>query len=138
MLGLWIILAHLVGDYILQTHWMALEKTSRWWPAILHGITYTIPYALLMIPAFNILGFSFWALFIICSTHIVIDRYRLARHLVWFKNQFAPKKFRPAKSELKTTGYPAETPAWLSVWLMIISDNTLHLLINTVAILIFI
>lgn len=129
MLGLYIILAHLVGDYLLQTHWMAVEKTNRWWPAIAHGLTYTIPYLFVTQ--------SPWALLIICGTHIVIDRYRLARHLIWFKNQFAPKKYRPAKSELKTTGYPAETPPWLSVWLLIIGDNTLHLLINTAAILIF-
>lgn len=129
MLGLYIILAHLVGDYLLQTHWMAIEKTNRWWPAIAHGLTYTIPYLFVTQ--------SFWALFIICTTHIVIDRFRLARHFVWLKNQLAPKKYRPAKSELKTTGYPAETPPWLSVWLMIIADNTIHLLINTAAILIF-
>lgn len=130
MLGLGIILAHLVGDYLLQTHWMAVEKTSRWWPAIAHGIVYTIPYIFVTQ--------SIWALLIISITHMVIDRYRLARHFVWFKNQFAPKAHRPAKSELKTTGYPAETPAWLSVWLMIVADNTIHLLINTAAILIFI
>ncbi len=129
MLGLGIILAHLVGDYLLQTHWMAVEKTSRWWPAILHGITYTIPYIFVTQ--------SFWALFIICTTHIIIDRFRLARHFVWFKNQFAPKAHRPSKADLKTTGYPASTPPWLAVWLMIIADNSLHLLINTAAILLF-
>jgi hypothetical protein len=30
----------------------------------------------------------------------------------------------------KATGYPSETPAFLSVWLMIIADNTIHLAIN--------
>jgi hypothetical protein len=130
MLGLGIILAHLVGDYLFQTHWMAIEKTSRWLPAIIHGITYTIPYLFVTQ--------SFWALFIICTTHIVIDRFRLARHFVWFKNQLAPKAHRPVKADLKTTGYPANTPPWLAVWLMIIADNTLHLLINTAAILLFI
>lgn len=121
------LLAHFVGDYILQTHWMATQKTSRWLPAIVHGITYTLP--------FLFATHSLAALLVIGLTHIVIDRFRLARHLMWFKNQFAPKDFRPERSELKTTGYPANTPQWLSVWLMIIADNTAHVVINTLAII---
>ena len=86
MLALGIILAHLVGDYLLQTHWMATQKTERWAPAILHGLTYTVPYVFVtQSPA---------ALVVIAGTHIVIDRYRLARVVVWFKNQFAPRAFR--------------------------------------------
>lgn len=121
-----VLVAHLVGDYLLQTHWMATEKTKHWWPAILHGITYTIP--------FLFLTQSPWALLVIAATHIVIDHYRLARHVVWFKNQFGPKKSRPAWSDASATGYPSSTPAWLAVWLMIIADNTIHILINIGAI----
>jgi hypothetical protein len=128
VLALEIVLAHLVGDYILQTHWMATEKTSRWAPAIAHGLTYTLPYLLVtQSPA---------ALLVIGSTHIVIDRYRLARHLMWFKNQFAPRAFRPSWAEARINGgYAASTPAWMAVWLMIIADNTVHLLINTAAVI---
>ena len=123
MTGLGIILAHLVGDYLLQSHWMATEKTSRWWPAIAHGLTYTLPYALVtQSPA---------ALVVICVTHIVIDRFRLARHVVWLKNLAAPRRHQ---SPHTATGYPESTPAWLSVWLLIVADNTLHLLINAAAV----
>lgn len=128
MVWLGIILAHLVGDYLLQTHWMATQKTERWAPAIAHGIVYTLPYALVTQ--------SPWALLVIAGTHIVIDRFRLAKHVMWFKNQFAPKAHRPTWAEAKANaGYPASTPAWLSVWLMIVADNTLHLLINTAAVI---
>lgn len=120
------LLAHLVGDYLLQTDWMASEKTSQWLPAILHGIVYTIP--------FLIVTQAPLALMVICVTHIIIDRFRLARHFVWFKNQLAPEAFRPDRSALKTTGYSADKPVWLSTWLMIIADNTIHLIINTLAI----
>ena len=41
MAALGIILAHLVGDYLIQSDWMASEKTKKWWPAIAHGITYS-------------------------------------------------------------------------------------------------
>lgn len=174
MLGLYIILAHLVGDYLIQNQWMADNKTSRWWPAIVHGITYTIPYIFITQ--------SFWALFVICATHIVIDRYRLAKHFIYLKNLIAPRKIigysyewepgivstyterydnldfragrpihrdmsvappdaevirkpRPTWAECKGTGSSMDLPVWMSVWLMIIVDNSIHLLINTGAIL---
>ena len=114
-----ILLAHVIGDYFLQSHWMATEKIKRLWPAVVHGLTYTIPFAFI---TQNLL-----ALFIIFSTHVVIDRWRLAKYVGWAKNQLAPKAFRP---KLTTTGYPWDTPLWLSVWLMIIVDNTMHILIN--------
>lgn len=120
------LLAHLVGDYLLQTDWMASQKTSQWLPAIVHGLIYTIP--------FLIVTQAPLALLVIGGTHIIIDRFRLARHLVWFKNQLAPADFRPDRSALKTTGYAEDKPIWLSTWLMIIADNTIHLIINTLAI----
>ena len=125
----------MVGDYLIQSHWMASEKTKHWWPAIAHGITYTLPYG-----AINLLPnmadtVSIPALLVIASTHIVIDRFRLARHVVWLKNQAGPKKHRPIWADAKATGYPSNTPPWLAVWLMIVADNTLHLLINTTSII---
>lgn len=123
MLGLQIVLAHLVGDYLIQSHWMATQKTSRMWPAIVHGVTYTLPYVFVTQ--------SLTALAIIASTHVIIDRYRLAKHVVWAKNQIGPKSSRPPHT---ATGYADDVPAWMSVWLLIIADNTLHLLINTAAI----
>ncbi|MFJ4418266.1 DUF3307 domain-containing protein [Streptomyces sp. NPDC088925] len=128
MLPLGILLAHLAGDYLIQSHWMANEKTKRWWPAWAHALTYGLPYlAVTRSPA---------VLAVIVVTHAVIDHYRLARHVVWAKNLLAPKAHRHPWSECSATGYPAASaPPWLAVWLMIIADNTLHLLINTAAIL---
>jgi len=121
---------------------MATEKTKRWWPAIAHAVTYGLPFlAITRNPV---------ALAIIVATHAVIDRYRLARHVVWAKNHLGPWRRTlaaefghdraydwhrpvPAWSECTATGYPPDTPPWLAVWLMIIADNTLHLLINSAA-----
>ena len=116
-----VILAHLVGDYLLQSHWMATEKTTRWVPAIVHGVAYGLP--------FLFITQSPLALLVIVGTHIVIDRFRLARHVVWLKNQVGPSRSRPKWGE-DVAGYPRETPAWLATWLLIFADNTLHLLIN--------
>jgi hypothetical protein len=126
MTPLLIVLAHLVGDYLIQSDWMANEKTKHWWPAIAHGLTYAVPYL--------IVTRSPWALLVIAATHIVIDHYRLARHLSWIKNQVAPKTYRSAWAECTATGYAPDKPAWMAVWLMIIADNTVHLIINTAAV----
>lgn len=124
MIGL--LLAHLVGDYLIQSHWMATEKTKQWWPAIAHAVTYGLPFLLVtQSPA---------ALAVIVGTHAVIDRYRLARHVVWFKNLAAPKAHRHNWAECSATGYPQDTPPWMAVWLMIIADNTIHLAINAAAV----
>jgi len=117
-----LLLAHLVGDYLLQSHWMATEKTKRWWPAIAHAVTYGLP--------FLFITRSPLALAVIVGTHAVIDRYRLARHLCWGKNLLAPRGFNPPWRDCKATGYPPDTPPWLAVWLMILCDNILHVLIN--------
>jgi hypothetical protein len=114
------ILAHLVGDYILQSHWMATEKTKQSFAATLHALTYTVP--------FLFLTKNPQALAFICLTHFVIDRFRLARWVVWFKNGHG---FPHGK--ITATGYPDDVPPWLSVWLLIIADNVLHLICNGIA-----
>lgn len=116
------ILAHLVGDYLLQSHWMATEKTKQSTAAAVHAVTYALP--------FVFLTRSVGALAFIVGTHFLIDRFRLARFVVWIKNgdwQSAPT----------ATGYREDVPAWLAVWLLIIADNTLHLICNGVAIATF-
>ena len=119
------ILAHLVGDYILQSHWMATEKTKRSLAAGIHAVTYTLPFLYLTLnPA---------ALAFICGTHFAIDRFRLARFVVWLKNQQTPSRVGYAWPDSSATGYPKDVPPWLSVWLLIIADNILHLICNGIA-----
>lgn len=103
---------------------MAQGKTSKYLPAVLHALAYSIP--------FLIFGASWQALAIIAGTHFVIDRWRLAKYVVFVKNQLAPAAERP--KEVGVTGYPEDTPPWLAVWLMIWADNAVHLLINMLAV----
>lgn len=117
------IVAHLVGDYIIQSDWMANEKTKRSLAAAVHAVTYTLPFLFLtQSPA---------ALAFIAGTHFVIDRWRLARFVVRWKNQIS-NPYRACIYET-ATGYPETSPPWLAVWLLIIADNTLHLLCNGAA-----
>jgi len=131
---------------------MATEKTKRWWPAILHAVAYGMPFlAVTRSPA---------ALAVIVGTHAVIDRYRLARVVVWLKNFLAPvrrelvaesairgqavyahyprvwryRSTNPQWKECSATGYPKETPAFMAVWLLILADNIIHMLINVAAV----
>lgn len=121
------VLMHFIGDYLIQTDWMAQLKTKRWAPAIVHGVTYGVPFVFVTMSPI--------ALAVIIVTHIVIDHYRLARHVVWAKNQLAPKEWRYSWTEGNLTGYRNDAPPWLTTWLMIIADNTIHIVINTLAIL---
>lgn len=148
---------HLVGDYFLQSDYMANGKTKSHIPALCHALTYTL--------VFLFLTTSWKALLVIGTTHFLIDRFRLARYICWAKNWLAPWKSVPVDSsecvcskcsdlkgkaccicgttklippvkswkECSATGYDPETPIWLTTWLLIITDNAMHLIINWAA-----
>jgi hypothetical protein len=117
------LLAHLVGDYMLQTDWMATQKTKKWYPAAVHAFFYTL--------SFFLLTNSALALFVIMVSHYFIDRYRLAVYFIFFKNKITSPHLR--WSDCKETGFPKSRPISLSRILVIITDNTIHLLINFAA-----
>lgn len=127
------LVAHAVGDYILQSHWMATEKTKQHTAAAIHAVCYTLPFLLITQ--------SSAALAAICGSHFLIDRYRLARYVVWLKNgplDMAEQghigddvaRWKPVTA----TGYADDVPAWLSVWLLIVVDNIIHVACNALAI----
>jgi hypothetical protein len=117
------LLLHLVGDYITQTDWMAREKTKRWWPALVHVTVYSLP--------FMLLTDSWRALVFIWLTHLLIDRLALARFLIFAKNWINQPSL--TWEECSPTGYPNTIPPFMSTWLFIITDNTMHLLCNYAA-----
>jgi uncharacterized protein DUF3307 len=122
------LLCHAIGDYILQSHWMANNKTKSSKVALYHVLTYAIPFLFLR-PSLS-------AMVVIVGSHFVIDRCRLARYLVAFKNLFfsPPAEYERLSSEIDmATGSPKDCPPWLAVWLLIIVDNCLHVLINGLA-----
>ncbi len=139
------LIAHLFGDYVLQNHWMAAKKTGSWYVALLHAFLYTLP--------FLFITQSFPALGMIFSTHAVIDRYRLAKYWTRFWGVGEPgwvathleylirgtyKIGVPgidySKTGVLNSWLPEAAPPWLGVWLLILVDNTFHLLLNRLAI----
>ena len=140
------LICHAIGDYLIQSDWCAAEKTKKSIAALVHVITYSLP--------FLFLTTSWKALLFIAGTHFIIDRWRLARYVCWAKNWIAPKwidtevavreagplrvaiveKVRNLPwAQCTATGYPPEKPVWLTVWLMIVADNICHVLLNAVA-----
>ena len=132
------LLCHLCGDYVLQNHWMANNKVKAWLPAIIHAVLYTLPFLFLTCePA---------ALGVICGTHVIIDRFRLARYWVefwgvgntgdlWWCMSHDRMPWESGYASLRTE-YPKErAPDWLAVWLLIPVDNTVHLTINHFALM---
>lgn len=120
------ILCHLWGDYLLQSSWMANNKTKHWFPAIVHACVYFIPFFLLIRP-------SLTAAVVIIGTHAVIDHFRLARHVAYANHFLAPPGEWKPWADCSATGYHKDTPPFLAMWLMIIVDNTMHLTINALA-----
>jgi hypothetical protein len=118
------LLAHAIGDYILQSDWMAKEKSHIWLASIVHVFFYTLPFLFITTNPIT--------LAIIAGTHLVIDRYRLARYVIWLKN--SPWPGSKPWSECKETGFSADVPKHLSSWLLIIVDNIMHIIINGLAI----
>jgi len=114
------LLLHLIGDYVIQTDWMARNKTGNIFIAAIHAGVYSLPF-LLLSPSMR-------ALVVIFGTHVIMDRYRLARYVVFAKNKVTDPGLK--WEDACKTGYHKDTPPWLAVWLLIIVDNTMHLTIN--------
>lgn len=118
------LLLHLLGDYVTQSDWMANNKGKRSLVCLCHVVMYSAP--------FVAIG-SLRAVFVIWSTHFLIDRFGLARYVVWLKNFIGPRHCNPKWDDCTKTGYPNYRPEWITVWLMIVTDNFLHLAINWAA-----
>lgn len=133
------VVAHLIGDYILQSDWMANEKTKKNLAALAHGFFYALPFLFLT-------GGNDASFLAIWFAHYIVDHLRLARYVVYAKNFLSPARTlqtdsTPAKyatwwhpwAECSTTGYHKDRPVWLTTWLYIIADNIIHILCNASA-----
>lgn len=144
------LIAHLVGDYWLQSDWIAVNKSKKSLPCLIHVCLYVLP--------FLFLTFSWKALLIIGGSHFLLERAGHPIHyLIWFKNHLDPQGY-PAWNLCSGTGYFDEQteaelqrkpelidaynkakithqthPLYISIWLTIITDNSMHLLCNFMA-----
>lgn len=138
------LLVHLLGDFALQSDWMALNKSKRTIPCLVHVLIYTA--------CFLLLTTSWKALLVIGATHFLLDRFHTPlKRLMWLRGHLNPWFRYPEYAKCDTTGYYDESPYntkhftsgdgstelyakprlfFISCWLYIIHDNFLHLVIN--------
>lgn len=117
------IIAHIIGDYVIQSDWMALNKTKSWKVALIHGFTYTLP--------FLFLSPSIFAFLLIMITHTIIDHYSLAKYLIEWKNRLLCDKIaRMHYVADEYTGMHKDRIESIKWFVYIVVDNILHILIN--------
>jgi hypothetical protein len=113
------LLLHGLGDYLLQNDWMAQHKTqptkTGYLACFIHALLYSLPFLLIG---------SLQAFLFIFLTHFLIDKYRLAVYWIKLTNW---------NWQSTNFGYSDAKPQWMSVWLLIIIDNLLHLICNYTA-----
>lgn len=146
------LLVHILGDFVLQSDWMALNKSKRSIPCLVHVLIYTA--------CFLLLTTSWKALLVIGVTHFLIDRFHTPlKRLLWMKNHFGPTMQYPPFSWCNSTGYYDDSPYnttpygkedkinqermdhwygkprhfFVTLWIYIVIDNWLHLTINYLA-----
>ncbi len=110
------LLAHLFGDYILQSGKMAVEKSRSWGWAVFHVSLYILPFLLLTRNPV--------ALAIIGGTHLLIDRFSLAKYIMYFKGT------EPNDVFMYSNGMVVPSFSGNLFLVYVVTDNSLHLIIN--------
>lgn len=140
------LLCHIFGDFLAQSDYMAMNKSKRTIPCLIHVLLY--------ISVFLFLTTSWKALLVIGGVHFVLDRFPIIiKRLIWMKNHISPNGCFVPFSKCEATGYydnimyeVTEKPYtkevvngfiprlnYVTIWLYIITDNFLHLLTNYLA-----
>lgn len=137
------LLVHIFGDYVMQSDWIALNKSKKTIPCLVHVLIYTA--------CFLMLTFSWKALLVIGATHFILDRWHTPlKRFIWLRGHLNPSLTYPNYKKCDTTGYYDNSPYntlkfepsmnsesprlfFISAWLYIIHDNFLHLTINYLA-----
>jgi hypothetical protein len=108
-----LLLAHFLGDYFLQTGWMAGNKAKRWFPLLVHSAVYALTIA--VFGMYFIKDFTWWGVLLVFVTHVVVDRRSITQW--WVTNIM-------------------KAPASESVWLAVVVDQSFHFFVLAAALLI--
>jgi ABC-type amino acid transport system permease subunit len=101
-----LLLGHVVGDFLLQTRWMAAHKAAQWLPLAVHAAVYTVSVAVLG----SLVGtLHLWALAVLFVSHMALDHRRFVR---WWSRVVQ-----------------GVTPGAPEAWVIIMADQSFHLLV---------
>ncbi|AUR87418.1 TMhelix containing protein [Vibrio phage 1.101.O._10N.261.45.C6] len=116
------LLCHLIGDYFLQSEWMVRNKKQSVFVATVHGLVYSLPFLILDITLLQYL--------LIATSHAVIDRWgeQVIGGIVKLKNLISPLSGRVKNPN--NYGFPEGTPDYVQFFVVIVIDNTLHIVCN--------
>jgi len=110
---------HLIGDYIIQNDWMALNKKLKTLKGELacqiHCILYSLPFILIG---------SWEAVIAIYISHYILDRTNIVSYFLALRN---------GVDNIKNFGFSESRPFAITIWLLIITDNIFHLIFNYLA-----
>lgn len=124
------LLLHLFGDFIVQNDYVALNKKKNtlkgWIYCLWHCISYSLPFLLIT---------NWKAVLVIGLTHFIIDKTNIVAYFLAMRNNTKELlyvgNFKWVKKyNVKNFGFLPERPFAITIWLLIFTDNTLHLIIN--------
>jgi hypothetical protein len=115
---------HFIGDYLLQTDWMATNKQAKTWTGLWACLLHCVAYSLTMLLSFFMLKQQIlWFVFIIAFlTHFPIDRYALGK--TWMK---LIKQVPPDEVYLIDDFQKRESRKMFSPIVYVVTDNVLHM-----------
>ncbi len=130
------LLGHLVGDYLLQNEFLALNKSKNtlkgWCAALVHCILYTLAVCLFM------WNFDWYWMIIVFLSHFPIDKFSLAeKYLKYIKGKslkdYVNKDYLPPHhivfdEERRLNSYNILEGAFSAI-VYTITDNTMHLIL---------
>lgn len=124
------LLGHLVGDYLLQNNWMALQKNKHegvgQLPCLVHCALYTLAVCLCM---------GNWDVPWICAvfaSHYPVDRYGLAEKYLKLIRGRSLQVFLDDPENLEYSPY-VNLRGGFYIFVYAVVDNTMHLLIMWIA-----
>ena len=125
----WLLLGHMIGDYLLQNKWMAMNKSGSTWKCTVHCLLYTFAVAISTLHYISL--WQWWA--VIFISHFVIDRWSLADKWLGFINgrsltDYITNGKKDIPSEMDQENYHALRGGFVAL-VYAATDNTMHLIL---------
>lgn len=123
-----LVLGHLIGDFLLQNKWMAMNKSASHFKCFVHCALYTLAVTATTWPAIHS---WYWSLFVFAS-HYPIDRWSLADKWLDFINARSLAQFVKTDMSFSKDENPLNyhiLRGGFSTVVYTVADNTVHLVL---------